>query len=84
MNNLLPPHLPSKSVSKITKFQICEMAVSCPLTIKTYLGSAWGGGQIFFLLKTSKKTEKPQDQFRFFQFSGEVVAFQEKTKTRTI
>ena len=62
------------------------MAVSChPLTSKTYLGSALGGGgeQMFFLLKTSKKTEKPQDQFRFFQFSGEVVALQKK-KTRTI
>ena len=55
------------------------MAVSCPLTIKTYLVSAWGGGaNKFFLLKTSKKTEKLQNQFRFFQFSGEVVAFQKK------
>ena len=65
------------------------MAVSCPLAIKTYLGSALGGEQrnkcssVFFLLKTSKKTKQPQDQFRFFfQFSGEVVALQEKKDKR--
>jgi hypothetical protein len=34
-------------------------------------------------MKTSKKTKKkPQDQFRFFQFSGEIVALQEKKDKR--
>ena len=46
----------------------------------------WGANKcssVFFLLKTSKKTKQPQDQFRFFfQFSGEVVALQEKKDKR--
>jgi hypothetical protein len=57
------------------------MAFSCPLTIETYLGSAWGVNK-FQILPSENIKENPKKSPRinsvFFQFSGEIVAFQKK------